>query len=137
LSRRRRSSELLPASAEAPRGVPRRLRVERQVHERLASAIAALRDPALGSVNITRVSMTDDLRLARVYVRVGVELEADNVQRRRVLMRGLERASGRLRRELGSALGLRYTPELRFQYDDGEDAARRVDELLAEIRDDS
>jgi ribosome-binding factor A len=116
--------------------VPRRLRVERQVHERLASAIAALRDPALGSVNITRVSMTDDLRLARVYVRVGVELEADTVQRR-ALMRGLERASGRLRRELGSALGLRYTPELRFQYDDGEDAARRVDELLAEIRDDS
>jgi hypothetical protein len=46
----------------------------------------------------------------------------------------MDAAAGRLRRHVGQRLALRYTPELRFVYDEGPDAAHRVDELLSEIR---
>ena len=131
MSRRRRKNELIPEIAEPSRGVPRRVRVEREVKEHLIAAVGALRDPRLSAVLVTRVSLTDDLRLARVYVRHGVEIPEETDHRD--LMRALRAASGRLRRAL-SELELRFTPELRFHYDEGEEAARRVDELLAEIR---
>ncbi|HZO12738.1 MAG TPA: 30S ribosome-binding factor RbfA [Polyangiaceae bacterium] len=131
MSRRRKRNELIPEIAEPSRGVPRRVRVEREVKEHLITAFGALRDPRLSAVMVTRVSLTDDLRLARVYVRLIVDIPGDTD--RRDLMRALRAASGRLRHALAE-LELRFTPELRFHYDEGEDAARRVDELLAEIR---
>src|SRR5262245_86142 len=131
MSRRRKRNDLIPEIAEPSRGVPRRVRVEREVKEHLIAAFGGLRDPRLSTVTVTRVSLTDDLRLARVYVRLSVDTP-DSVERRD-LTRALRAASGRLRHAL-SELELRFTPELRFHYDEGEEAARRVDELLAEIR---
>ena len=46
----------------------------------------------------------------------------------------LRRATPFLRRQLGRALGMRVTPELRFEYDTTPDTARRVDALLGETR---
>ena len=60
-------------------------------------------------VSVTRVDTTGDLRYARVYVSV-----LDKSQEKDVL-KGLKSASGFLRRELGRALSLRYTPELVFE----------------------
>ena len=81
----------------------------------------------------TRAESPDDLRLARIYVRVGLG-GSDDDNSRRDLLRGLKRAAGRLRARMGQRLALRYTPELRFHYDEGPDAVARVEELLAEIR---
>ena len=115
--------------------MPRRLRVEGDLHHWLATALSELRDPRLESASITRVQMTDDLQLARIHVRLGVGVE-DGAAPRKELMRGLRSATGRLRRAVAQHLGLRYAPELRFVYDEGPDATRRVDDLLAEIRQD-
>jgi ribosome-binding factor A len=107
-------------------------RVSESVREELASLLAdEVRDPgAVGSV-VTRVEMAPDLRSARVQVRL---LEGgDDPQRRRTLLAALARAGGMLRREITQRLGLRNAPELRFFYDDGQDATTRVEELLAEI----
>ena len=60
-----------------------------------------------------------------------LEPSADRVTR---LMRGLERATGFLRRELGQRLQIRYTPELKFLWDETTERAQRVEELLEEIR---
>lgn len=130
--RTRRDNDLVPEIAQPARAVPRRVRVEREVREMLIAAFGELRDPRLVGVSVTRVSMTDDLRLARVYVRLTISI-ADDTKQRRDLMRALRAAAGRLRRAIAD-LDLRFTPELRFHYDDGEDAARRIEELLAEIR---
>jgi ribosome-binding factor A len=132
---KRQGDELIPELAEPARAVPRRVRIEREVLEQLIAAFGELSDPRLTGISVTRVAMTDDLRLARVYVRMGVAVAnegADEEAVERALMRGLRAASGRLRRALAD-LELRFTPELRFHYDKGEEAARRVDELLAEI----
>ncbi len=124
---------VLPASAEPAPRVPRRLRVGGDLHLGLQAALSQLRDPRLVSASVIRVEMTDDLQLARIHVRLGVGAQ-DDAEQRKQLMRGLRSAVGRLRRDVAQHLDLRYAPELRFVYDEGQDATNRVDELLAEIR---
>ena len=88
-----------------------------------------LKDPRIGFVTVTRVALTEDLRVARVSVGV----LGDQGQRDKT-MAGLRQAAGYLRRELGRRLRVRHTPELAFQYDEGLDATDRVARLLEEIK---
>ncbi len=132
--RKARGGEVLPAIAEPEAKVPRRLRVEGEILQYLSLAIRELEDPRLQGVSVTRVQMTDDLQLVRVFVHAVVLGAEPDQTRQREILRGLRSASGRLRRQMGQNLALRYVPDLRYFYDSGFDHARRVDELLAEIR---
>lgn len=107
-------------------------RVEEGVREELASLLASeVKDPRAAGAIVTRVEMGSDLRTARVHVRV---LEGgDDEGRRNEVVGALRRASGMLRREVSQRLGLRYAPELKFQYDDGADHVTNVERILAEI----
>ena len=82
-------------------------------------------DPRLQGVTVTGVRMSPDLRVARVYVRT-----LGDEQSRADVLRALRGAGRFLRSAVGRALGLRVTPELRFEYDTTPDTARRVDDLL-------
>lgn len=115
-------------------GVKRATRVAARMQEDLALLVRALSDPRLRGAAIVRVEMTDDLQIARVYVRGSDPSSAD--ADRRSMVRGFEAAKHRIRREIGRSLGLRYTPDLKFFYDEGQDATDRVDALLREIRTD-
>ena len=48
-------------------------------------------------------------------------------------LHGLESARGFIRRELGSRLHIRHTPDLRFHLDESIDYGDRIESLLAEI----
>ena len=111
--------------------VKRAVRVAGQVRAELVVGLRALRDPRLVSVLVSRVELTDDLQLARVYVRL--EVGGEDERARRGALKALGAASGRLRHDVGQALGLRYVPDLRFFYDEAPDAVNRVEELLREI----
>ncbi len=83
------------------------------------------RNPLLRQVIVTGVRMTPDLHIARVYFRTLAGGTArDDVSR------ALARSAPFLRAEIGRALAMRLTPELRFTYDDVPDTADRVDALL-------
>ncbi|HYQ00094.1 MAG TPA: 30S ribosome-binding factor RbfA [Polyangiaceae bacterium] len=88
-------------------------------------------DPRLAAVVITTVEVTDDLMSARIGVRLLVGDEDAKV--RTTVMKSLSKGAGRLRRLIAPRLELRRSPELRFHYDAGHDASRRVEELLHEI----
>jgi len=115
-----------------PEQSTRAKRVGEGVREELASLLASeVKDPGAAGAVVTRVEMTDDLRSARVYVRL---LAAnDDGPRRRELVSALRRAAGMLRREVTRRLRLRFAPELRFAYDEGLDATTRIEEILHEI----
>jgi ribosome-binding factor A len=114
--------------------VKRSVRVAERVREEIAGALARdLGDPRLANAVITRVEMPDDLQLARVLVRLTVG--SDDPAARKRLLSGLVAASGFLRKRVGQSVGLRRAPELRFYYDDGQDASERVEQLLREIKD--
>ncbi|MDZ7379805.1 MAG: 30S ribosome-binding factor RbfA, partial [candidate division KSB1 bacterium] len=79
----------------------------------------------IGQITITEVTVTDDLRLAKVYVATAADPGV-----RAATMQALERATSFLRAQLGARIRIRYTPELRFFYDDTLDRAERIDRLL-------
>ena len=87
------------------------------------------KDPRLSAmVSVTRVSVSSDLRYAKVFVSVlGTEEE------KKGLLAGLHAASGFLRRELASRLSLRYTPDLSFVYDDTMEQAGKVIQLIDQV----
>ena len=106
----------------------RRDRVAHRIRAELAGLLQReARDPRLQSVTVTEVQVTPDLRLARVYFRT---LTAEAAPRE--AQAALRKATPFLRGALGHALGMRVTPELRFEYDTMPDSARRMDALLDE-----
>ncbi len=107
-------------------------RVAEGVRIELADLLASeVKDPGAAGAIVTRVELTNDLRSAKVLVRL---LEGgDDLARRKRLLDGLARAKGLLRREVTQRLGLRHAPELRFVYDTGLDHTVRIEQILAEI----
>lgn len=88
-------------------------RINEEIQRELATLIRTVKDPRVhGLVSITAVETTPDLRFSKIYVSV---LDKSDVKE---VVKGLKSAAGYLRRELGSALKLRYTPELQFVEDD-------------------
>lgn len=91
-----------------------------------------VRDPAVQGCWVSNVRVTDDLRNARVYIRM-TRSEVSAEERERAIA-GLNRARGYIRRELAPRLALKYQPDFKFFWDAGVDHANRIDELLEEIR---
>jgi ribosome-binding factor A len=101
-------------------------RVAHLVQSELAGLLLRdAKDPRLQNVTVTGVRMTPDLRVAHVFFRTLGAGDADGTTRR-----ALERAAHYLRGEIGRSLGLRLTPELRFEYDTTPDTAQRLEDLL-------
>jgi ribosome-binding factor A len=84
-----------------------------------------VKDPRVGNVTITAVSVSPDMKAARVYY---VPFASQNP--REQVQEGLKRASGFLRREVAHQLGLRYTPRLEFVFDESIDRAARLTGLI-------
>jgi ribosome-binding factor A len=89
-------------------------------------------DPGAQKAVVSAVSLTDDLRLAKIYVRL-LDIDAPEPARKS-LLGALDRAKGFLRREISQRLDLRYAPELRFYWDEAVDRGRDMETLLREIK---
>jgi ribosome-binding factor A len=105
-----------------------------RVGDLLVESIAELlrkeiRDPRLGAVTITAAKVTKDLRHARIYFNLlgGREHKSE-------VLAGLESATGFIRSKLGKQLNLRFVPTLEFVYDETADEARRIEDLLKQVK---
>ena len=116
-------------------GGERSVRVAERVRAELMDVLirGEVRHPDAAGVVVSTVKVSDDLRHARVYVRVVDGQDVDAARQKRVV-KAMERASGFLRGEIGRRVGLKYTPELQFFWDEGVDHALRVESLLDEIK---
>jgi len=101
-------------------------RINEEIQRELSSLLRNLKDPRLqnGLLTITHVDTTSDLRYSRIFI------SAFNKDQEKEMLKGLKSASGYLRRELGSALKLRYTPELQFIADDSIRQGAHILEML-------
>ncbi|MBQ8834755.1 MAG: 30S ribosome-binding factor RbfA [Oscillospiraceae bacterium] len=90
------------------------VRINEEIQRELASLLRTVKDPRVQDtmISITRVETTPDLRYTKVYVSILQEERAQNA------MAGLKSAAGFLRRQLGSNLQLRYSPEIVWSLDD-------------------
>jgi ribosome-binding factor A len=116
-----------------PREVKRSARVSAGLVKELAWLLTRqIKDPRVAFVTITRVVMPDDLRSARVMIRL--IKDGDVAERRREALVGLKSAAGLLRKEASRRIGLRFAPELTFAYDEGQDDVTRIEVLLEEVK---
>ena len=100
-------------------------RINEEIQRELASLIPNVKDPRVsGLISVTAVDTTPDLRYAKIYISV---LDKSDCA---LVLKGLKSASGYLRRELGHALQLRYTPELTFVRDDSIDQGAHILDML-------
>jgi len=92
-----------------------------------------VKDPRLGNfVAVTEVSLSPDLRYAKVFVScMGSEEE------KQATLSGLSAASGFLRNQLAKRLRLRRIPELSFHWDDSIERGAHLLELIDEVSTDS
>ena len=104
-------------------------RINEEVQRELASLLRTVKDPRVKDtmLSITHVDTTTDLRYAKIYVSA-----LDKTQEKEAL-KGLKSAAGYLRRELGAALQLRYTPELVFEAYDSIAHGTHILEVLRGI----
>jgi ribosome-binding factor A len=87
-----------------------------------------IKDPRIGFVTFTRVEMSDDLRYAKVFASIlGSEQEKART------LQGLSSATGYIRRHLGRALHLRYTPEITFLIDASLEHGAKIAQLLRQL----
>ncbi len=104
-------------------------RVGDQLRSEISELLArAVHDPGIGFVTLTRVKVTPDLQLARVYYTT-----LGNDAARRKTEQALRRATPFLRHELGRRLRLRRIPELEFFFDKSVEGQARIEQIIEEI----
>ena len=88
--------------------------INEEIQKELSALLRTVKDPRVQDVmiSITRVETTPDLRYTKVYVSFLQENKAEEA------MKGLKSAAGFLRRQLGTNLRLRYSPEIVWAADD-------------------
>lgn len=104
-------------------------RVADQIRSELALLLSReVHDPGIGFVTLTRVQVSPDLQLARVWYTV-----LGDDKSRIASGKALGRAAPFLRRQLGSRLRLKRTPELTFLYDESIAGQDRIEQILHEL----
>ncbi len=103
-------------------------RVAQQVQKELARILQQeVKDPRIGMVTISGVEITRDLAYAKVFVTFLTIGEQTNEES----LKGLNAASGYIRRLLGKAMQLRIVPEVRFCFDETLTEGLRISELVS------
>ena len=104
-------------------------KVEQAIKEVVALILQQeLKDPRVGFVTVTQVRATGDLQHATIYFSALGPADVAAIEA------GLKSATPYIRRLVGERLRLRYTPELRFQYDPSVEESLRIQRLLKEVQ---
>ncbi|KKI92611.1 ribosome-binding factor A [Bacillus sp. SA1-12] len=104
-------------------------RVGEQMKKELGDIIGRkIKDPRIGFVTVTDVNVSGDLQIAKVYISV----LGDEEQRQNTL-KGLAKAKGFIRSEIGQRIRLRKTPEIQFEFDESIDYGNRIETLIHEL----
>ena len=99
-------------------------RVADRVFEMLTALMhLEISNPRLLNVSVTRVRMTDDLKIARIYF----YSESMNELAKKNALAGFESAKGFIRGKIAKELQLKFTPDLEFYYDDSLDLFAKLE----------
>ncbi|MCM3123267.1 30S ribosome-binding factor RbfA [Mesobacillus sp. AQ2] len=105
-------------------------RVGEQMKKELGDIISRkIKDPRVGFVTVTDVQVTGDLQQAKVYISV-----LGDEQQREDTLKGLAKAKGFIRTEIGQRIRLRKTPELIFEFDETMAYGNRINSLIHELQ---
>ena len=104
-------------------------RITEDIKREIVAILRELKDPRIsGMLTVVKVSVTNDLSYAKVYVSAMEGMEAAKAS-----VKGLTAAQGYIRHELGRRLHLRKCPELRFIADDSIEKGFALWDKLKEL----
>lgn len=104
-------------------------RVSEELKKELASLIPNLKDPRISRMcSVISATITKDFKFAKVYISV-----MGNDKEKQDTIKGLNSAAGFVRKEIGRALRLRYTPEITFELDSSIEYGAHISKLLSDI----
>jgi ribosome-binding factor A len=108
----------------------RLLRLTELVRERATRAILyELKDPRLGFLTVSRVSLAKDLTACTVFWSIiGTPGEKSKTAH------ALEAARGYVQSAVAKEMGTRVTPRVRFEFDPSYEKAAKVHTILAKLR---
>ena len=108
-------------------------RLSEDIMRELCAIIRRLKDPRISPMlSVVKVEVTNDLSYATCYVSC-----IEGMEKTKESVKGLRSAAGYIRRELGHALPLRATPEVRFVADDSIEQSARISKLINEVMKDA
>lgn len=90
-----------------------------------------VKDPRLGFVTVTGVDLTDDLKIAKVFISCLKDEEKDTA------LEILNSAKGFIRSEVSKRIRIKVLPTLEFRVDESVGYGDRIDKLLREIKEKS
>lgn len=110
-------------------------RVAEEIKREISDIIMnGIKDPRVsGLISITGVRVSDDLRHAKVFVSIYGEDDLDKNE----TYETLKNATGFVRREIGSRIRLRYTPDIAFVLDESIEYSINISKLLKEVGQDN
>jgi ribosome-binding factor A len=105
-------------------------RVGDQIRQELSELLSRgqVHDPGIGFITLTRVQVTPDLQLARVYYTTMGDEKA-----RKDTAKALQRATPFFRRQVGGRLQLRRVPELEFRFDQSVAHQDRIEQIIRDL----
>jgi ribosome-binding factor A len=89
--------------------------------------IYRLKDPRIGFITVTGVDVTDDIKMARVYVSIFQD------EGRKTTLEILNSAKSFIRSELSKRLRMKFIPSIEFRLDTSIEYGTRIEQLLKEI----
>ena len=105
-------------------------RVGDQIREELSAMLARgeVHDPKIGFITLTRVQVSPDLHVARVYY-----TSLGDAAARKDTQKALDRATPFVRRQIGSRVRLRRVPGIEFRFDESIAHQDRIEQILQEL----
>lgn len=104
-------------------------RISEEIKKELSSVIRDLKDPRIPMMtSVVNVNVTNDLRYAKAFISV---MGSD--EEKKGAIKGLQAASGFIRREIGSRIKLRCVPEFSFELDTTIEYGAHINKLLNDI----
>jgi ribosome-binding factor A len=105
-------------------------RVGDQIRQQISELLSrgAVHDPGIGFITLTRVKVSADLQVARVYY-----TSMGDPKARRETEKALARATPFFRRQVGSRLQLRRVPEIEFRFDESIGHQDRIEQILRDL----
>ena len=105
-------------------------RLSEDVKREMTDILRTLKDPRIsGLISVVRVELAKDLSLCKVYVS-----SIDGIESAKQALKGLDSASGFVRRELAARISMRRSPAIKFIADGSIEYGARISKMIDELK---
>ena len=106
-------------------------RISEDIKREIIAVIRELKDPRVMDklLTVVRVEVSSDASFAKVYISA-----MEGLDTAKTAVKGLESATGYIRKEVGKRLRLRETPELKFIADNSIEHGMNITKIMDDLR---